>query len=408
MQAAGSDRRTLPGGMRILLALGFVLALAATGLVVFADDVKLLRLAAVLALWVALIAAFAIARSMRDTRSAQRRQEEIRLSYEVELHREIAARLEYEVGLNRQLESAHSDQLDSLRGEIDRLASALSRLLDGDVLIERVTLSAESTRVRALSEAGVRGVSGAATAIEASPTVEGDVLVEIDALPVEPDLPPTDDTGPASDSGADHGGVAAGDRDASGEADAEVHDAGVDDVGLDHAPVIDGVDTVEEVPGTVGGVGLSDQASPDHDDSPIEPLPAIQRIDAPATGWTWSHRAASPVDGGPSTGGSPVDGGPGTGGSPVVGWPSAEGVAPHEALAEGEPGEPDQTAEGTPAESAEEASEESGAATAVAVTLGGADDDTDGDAGEQASVPIGELLAAYGLDGGSRRRRRRN
>jgi hypothetical protein len=381
VQATDSDRRTLPGGMRILLALGFVLALAATGLVVFADDVKLLRLAAVVALWVALIAAFAIVRSMRDTRSAQRRQEEIRLSYEVELHREIAARLEYEVGLNRQLESAHSDQLDSLRGELDRLASALSRLLDGDVLIERVTLSAESTRVRALSEAGVRGVSGLATAIEASPTAEGDVLVEIDALPVVPDLPPTDDPGPVSDPGADHGGGAASDQDASGGADVEVHDAGVDDVELDHAPVIDGVelghapvidgvDAAEEVPGTVGGVGLSDQASPDHDDSPTEPLPAIQRIDAPATGWTWSHRAASPVDGGPSTGGSSVNGAEPV--EPAASLPpeedaapqdaqaeppapeaiAAEGVAPHEAPAEGDAphaaaaegvsGEPDQ------------------------------------------------------------------
>ncbi len=136
--------------MRILLGVGFGLALVATALVVFAEDVKLLRLAAVLALWVALIAAFAIARSRRDTRSAERRQEEIRLAYEIELHREIAARAEYEAGLGRQLEAAQADQLDGLRGEIDRLASALSRLLDGDVLIERVTLSAESTRVRAI------------------------------------------------------------------------------------------------------------------------------------------------------------------------------------------------------------------------------------------------------------------
>jgi hypothetical protein len=144
--AAVGDRRTLPLGIRLLLLVAFLLAVGATGLVVFADDIRLLRLAAVLALWVALIAAFAIARSRRDTRAAQRRQEEVRLAYMVELHREISARTEYEATLSRQLEAAHADQLDGLRREVDRLASALSRLLDGDVLFERVTLSAESTR----------------------------------------------------------------------------------------------------------------------------------------------------------------------------------------------------------------------------------------------------------------------
>ena len=46
--------------LRVLLVVGFVIAAGATVLVILAKDVQLLRLAAVLALWAALIAAFAV------------------------------------------------------------------------------------------------------------------------------------------------------------------------------------------------------------------------------------------------------------------------------------------------------------------------------------------------------------
>ncbi|HEY7816385.1 MAG TPA: DUF6779 domain-containing protein, partial [Nakamurella sp.] len=323
--------------MRILLGVGFVLALVATALVVFAEDVKLLRLAAVLALWVALIAAFAIARSRRDTRSAERRQEEIRLAYEIELHREIAARAEYEAGLGRQLEAAQADQLDGLRGEIDRLASALSRLLDGDLLIERVTLSAESIRVRAIGDTGGdrsgRVATGAVAALESvsadvpgGPNLDPHVvdglddpgridhgLANADGLQVE--AGPADATPPARDGveNADEQlvvgvAIAADDEtpvdvetptDVESAPDVEPDvDWTVDEEALPDMPSAPGApdaDGAAEPDGAQGFSGAVGSYTLDHDDHPTLPLPTVERTDAPATGWTWSHRASSPV-----------------------------------------------------------------------------------------------------------------
>jgi hypothetical protein len=340
--ATASDRRTLPLGIRIMLVAAFLLAVGATGLVVFADDIRLLRLAAVLALWVALMAAFAIARSRRDTRSAQRRQEEVRLAYMVELHREISARNEYEATLSRQLEAAHADQLDGLRREVDRLASALSRLLDGDVLFERVTLSAESTRVRALAESGQAGGAGGSAAVPAL-----DAMTVVDGT----------DSGFDPDAVADSVGV-------------RPEPAPVDSAPLlgDIRPKAAGSPPIAvdpRVPSTAAVSGDGQETGRGHrgpeagqpngapvvrdDEHPTMPLPAVRRADAPATDWTWIHRAASPA---PAHTPDPVA-------APTA---PAHLPAPPAAVEADEPA--------------------------------------------PSSVAIGDLLAAYGLDGGSRRRRR--
>jgi hypothetical protein len=158
--------------LRIVLGIGFLIALAATGLVVFADDVRMLRLAAVLALWAALIAAFAVTRSRRDARAAAMREGEAQLAYQLELHREVAARREYEADLTRQVASAQSDQLAELRGQLEQLTSVLSSLVDGELTVSRLTLSAESARFRSLSapdrtQAAIRGGRYPAVTIEA-------------------------------------------------------------------------------------------------------------------------------------------------------------------------------------------------------------------------------------------------
>ncbi|MGI8418691.1 MAG: hypothetical protein ACR2P2_21330, partial [Nakamurella sp.] len=59
-----------------------------------------------------------------------------------------------------EVQSKHSDELDAVRAQLDRLTAALSNLLDGDVLVERLTLSAESTRLRGLTEAGRTRLAG--------------------------------------------------------------------------------------------------------------------------------------------------------------------------------------------------------------------------------------------------------
>ena len=170
--------------MRALLVVGFVIAAAATVLVVVGEDVRLLRLAAVLALWAALIAAFAVTRSRRDARAAAMREDEAQLAYQLELHREVAARREYEADLTRQLANEQSDQLGELREQLDRLTGVLASLVDGEVTVSRLTLSAESARFRPASAAIAPGASQVVTSGAGSPReiVEGVEADTVDAV----------------------------------------------------------------------------------------------------------------------------------------------------------------------------------------------------------------------------------
>ncbi|SDO94474.1 hypothetical protein SAMN04515671_2432 [Nakamurella panacisegetis] len=158
---------------RLVLGSGFVLAIVATLLVVLTDQVRWLRLAVVLGLWSALFAGLAMVWFRRDARSAELRAEDSKRTYELELHREISARREYEIGVaeaaREEAEARHREELAGLREQLDRLNTTLSGLLDGDLLFERLTLSAESTRVRQVGESG----RGRLTAMARSGQIEG-------------------------------------------------------------------------------------------------------------------------------------------------------------------------------------------------------------------------------------------
>lgn len=110
--------------------------MGATVLVVFTEDVRWLRFAVILGLWSALIAAFAMAWSRHDARTAHLRAEEIERIYQLELHREISARREYEVGVSeaarQDAENRHREELTGLREQLDRLNDTLTELLNGD------------------------------------------------------------------------------------------------------------------------------------------------------------------------------------------------------------------------------------------------------------------------------------
>ncbi|MGI8417541.1 MAG: DUF6779 domain-containing protein, partial [Nakamurella sp.] len=145
MTSTASTRRrgSTPLSLKALLIAGFLLGAAATVVVVvFSDQVRWLRIGVLLALWAALCAAFAVARSRREAQSVSARETEITRTYELELHREVSARREYESALTErvrtEVQSKHSDELDAVRAQLDRLTAALSNLLDGDVLVERL------------------------------------------------------------------------------------------------------------------------------------------------------------------------------------------------------------------------------------------------------------------------------
>lgn len=134
--------------LRILLVIGFLVAAGATVLAVVSEDPLLLRLAVVLALWAALIAAFAVTRSRRDAKAAMLREGEAQVAYQLELQREVSARHEFEADLAAQMVAGQSQQIAELREQLDRLTDVLSSLADGELLVSRLTLSAESARFR--------------------------------------------------------------------------------------------------------------------------------------------------------------------------------------------------------------------------------------------------------------------
>jgi len=147
--ARGADR---------LLRYGAVAAgvVAAAAIALAADDPRSLRLGVLAALWAALLAAFAVVRLRRASADGAERAETMRAVYRLELEREVLARREYELTVERdvrkQVERDSRDELEAVRAELHTLRETLSQLLGGDLLVERVALRAESTRVRSLAE----------------------------------------------------------------------------------------------------------------------------------------------------------------------------------------------------------------------------------------------------------------
>jgi hypothetical protein len=166
VSSAGRATRTPPrqgagrGIARALLALTLALATVGAAVLIWTDDARLLRLGIVAGLWAALIGAFAAARYRREVHADRDRSEELRRVYELELEREVAARREYELEvetqtrrrLEEEVRNEVRDELTGLRAELHSLRQNLEALLGGEVLVERVALRAESTRLRSLSD----------------------------------------------------------------------------------------------------------------------------------------------------------------------------------------------------------------------------------------------------------------
>lgn len=129
---------------------------AAAAIALASDDPRWLRLGVLAALWAALLAAFAVVRLRRDTADGAERAEAMRAVYRLELEREVLARREHELTVERDIrtkvEKEGRDELDAVRTELRTLRETLSQLLGGELLVERVALRAQSTRVRSLGE----------------------------------------------------------------------------------------------------------------------------------------------------------------------------------------------------------------------------------------------------------------
>ncbi|BBZ78013.1 hypothetical protein MANY_33500 [Mycolicibacterium anyangense] len=141
LSRGGRNRR---GGRRpgwLLLTTLLVLAIVASSALVFTNRVELLKLAVVLSLWAAVVAAFVsvIYRRQSDVDAARAR--DLKLVYDLQLDREISARREYELGveshlrreLAAELRAQAADEVAALRAELAALRANLEILFDADL-----------------------------------------------------------------------------------------------------------------------------------------------------------------------------------------------------------------------------------------------------------------------------------
>ncbi len=150
--------RVRRGGRRpgwVLLTALLVLAIGASSALVFTDRAELLKLAVILALWAAVVAAFVSVIYRRQSDVDQARARDLKLVYDLQLDREISARREYELTVESQLRRelaielrAHSsDEVAALRAELAALRTNLEILFDAE-LSDRPALETERKTVQ--------------------------------------------------------------------------------------------------------------------------------------------------------------------------------------------------------------------------------------------------------------------
>ena len=154
--------RVRRGGRRpgwLLLTALLVLAIGASSALVFTNQVELLKLAVILALWAAVVAAFVSVIYRRQSDVDQARARDLKLVYDLQLDREISARREYELTVESQLRrelatelrAQANDEVSELRAELAALRTNLEILFDAE-LSERPALEGERKAVRGYSE----------------------------------------------------------------------------------------------------------------------------------------------------------------------------------------------------------------------------------------------------------------
>ncbi len=143
---------------RLLFAAVLVFAVLATLALVFADSTKWLKLAVIAALWAAFFGAMLGVKYRHQAADRESAVADLQSVYELELEREVAARREYELEVEaetrRRIAEDSQDEsredLAALRAELHALRENLDRLTGGEVLVERIALRAQSTRMRTI------------------------------------------------------------------------------------------------------------------------------------------------------------------------------------------------------------------------------------------------------------------
>src|SRR3954468_7521992 len=138
------DRRTM------LQAAGFTLAIVATLAGFLTENPQVLRLAVVGVAWAFVLATFAAGRRSADRAAAGARENALRQAYDVELEREVAARREYELELEATL---RREAEESMRATLDGLRDDLTGLTELRAEVAALSsLRSELPRIAALRE----------------------------------------------------------------------------------------------------------------------------------------------------------------------------------------------------------------------------------------------------------------
>ena len=143
----------------LLLTVLLVLAIGASSALVFTDRPELLKLAVILALWAAVVAAFISVIYRRQSDIDQAKVRDLKLVYDLQLDREISARREYELSVETQLRrelvselrAQAADEMAGLRAELAALRANLEILFDAD-LSDRPALETDRAGGRAYSD----------------------------------------------------------------------------------------------------------------------------------------------------------------------------------------------------------------------------------------------------------------
>jgi hypothetical protein len=154
--------RSRRGGRRpgwLLLTALLVLAIGASSALVFTNRAELLKLAVILALWAAVVAAFASVIYRRQSDVDQAKARDLKLVYDLQLDREISARREYELSVETQLRrelvtelrAQAADEVAGLRAELAALRANLEILFDAD-LSDRPAIETDRSRFRGYSD----------------------------------------------------------------------------------------------------------------------------------------------------------------------------------------------------------------------------------------------------------------
>jgi hypothetical protein len=205
MTVLSRGARVRRGGRRpgwLLLTALLVLAIGASSALVFTNRVELLKLAVILALWAAVVAAFASVIYRRQSDADQARVRDLKLVYDLQLDREISARREYELTVESQLRRELASELRAqaaaavaaLRAALAALRTNLEILFDAE-LSQRPALETERTTVRGYSEWDRQDESprdrinrvALVPAEEAADQTEDSSIIDV---PEEPLLPP--------------------------------------------------------------------------------------------------------------------------------------------------------------------------------------------------------------------------